>query len=94
MMISILKSNDDIHVVNCRTQGSSELVFKMPNIPELKAEGFSVLNDYSMPVYNTLSAAYEPIRWTFVDGNPYRHVLRERSLGGGIVVTVYDAQEL
>jgi hypothetical protein len=94
MMISILKSNDDIHVVNCRTQGSSELVFKMPNIPELKAEGFSVLNDYSIPVYNSLSAEYEPIRWTFVDGNPHRHVLRERSLGGGIVVTVYDAQEL
>jgi hypothetical protein len=93
MMISIWQSSYDIHVVNCRQQ-SNDLVCKVPNIQELKAEGFAVLRDYSIPVYNTLSSEYEPTRWTFVDGNPYRHVLRERSLGGGIIVTVYDAQEL
>jgi hypothetical protein len=93
MMISIWQSSYDIHVVNCRQQ-ASELVCKIPDIQELKAEGFAVLRDYSIPVYNSLSAAYTPSSWTFVDGNQYRHVLRERSLGGGIIVTVYNAQEI
>lgn len=94
MMISLWQSNYDIHAEKCTILQGNQLVCKIPNIQSLKAEGFAVLNEYSIPVYNTISSLHTPSSWTLVDGNPHRQVLKERSLGGGIVVTVYNAKDL
>jgi hypothetical protein len=95
MMISLWQTNYDIHAEKCALlKGTNQLVCKIPNIQALKVEGFAVLTEYSFPVYNTVSSLHTPSSWTLVDGNPSLQVLKERSLGGGIVVTVYDAKDL
>jgi hypothetical protein len=92
MMISIWQSSYDIHVENCRMQGTNQLVCSIPNFFAYRSKSFARLTEYSIPVYS-LSSVDIRGSWTFVDNSEYRQVLKQRTLDG-FVMTVYDAKEI